>query len=130
MRAGAGAGAGAPVGAQLRHRLRAGFATLQGTFAQHMLAGCQHMRQQCPTCLFSTHPPTHPRYPCPALRSHAHTYHTARARSFKYPGRDDFGMKNMNIGIDMGSRVAIVGPNGAGEGLLGCGLTLPCLLAS
>lgn len=35
--------------------------------------------------------------------------------SFKYPGRDDFGMKNMNIGIDMGSRVAIVGPNGAGE---------------
>ena len=35
--------------------------------------------------------------------------------SFKYPGRDDFGMRNMNIGIDMGSRVAIVGPNGAGE---------------
>jgi ABC-type thiamine transport system ATPase subunit len=23
-------------------------------------------------------------------------------------------MKNMNIGVDMGSRVAIVGPNGAG----------------
>lgn len=37
------------------------------------------------------------------------------ARSFKYPGREDFGMRNMNIGIDMGSRVAIVGPNGAGE---------------
>lgn len=37
--------------------------------------------------------------------------------SFKYPGRDDFGMKNMNIGIDMGSRVAIVGPNGAGKRL-------------
>lgn len=39
--------------------------------------------------------------------------------SFKYPGRDDFGMRNMNIGIDMGSRVAIVGPNGAGECLVG-----------
>ncbi|KAL4447281.1 hypothetical protein ABPG77_007314 [Micractinium sp. CCAP 211/92] len=38
--------------------------------------------------------------------------------SFKYPGRDDFGMKNMNIGIDMGSRVAIVGPNGAGKSTL------------
>ncbi|KIY93461.1 hypothetical protein MNEG_14502 [Monoraphidium neglectum] len=34
---------------------------------------------------------------------------------FKYPGRDDFGLKNVNIGIDMGSRVAIVGPNGAGK---------------
>lgn len=41
------------------------------------------------------------------------------AGSFKYPGRDDFGMKNMNIGIDMGSRVAIVGPNGAGKRLQG-----------
>lgn len=34
---------------------------------------------------------------------------------FKYPGRDDFGLKGLNIGIDMGSRVAIVGPNGAGK---------------
>lgn len=34
---------------------------------------------------------------------------------FKYPGRDDFGLKALNIGIDMGSRVAIVGPNGAGK---------------
>ncbi|KAI8476381.1 MAG: P-loop containing nucleoside triphosphate hydrolase protein [Monoraphidium minutum] len=34
---------------------------------------------------------------------------------FKYPGREDFGLKNVNIGIDMGSRVAIVGPNGAGK---------------
>jgi hypothetical protein len=34
---------------------------------------------------------------------------------FKYPGRDDFGLKNVNIGIDMGSRIAIVGPNGAGK---------------
>lgn len=37
---------------------------------------------------------------------------------FKYPGREDFGMKNMNIGVDMGSRVAIVGPNGAGKSTL------------
>lgn len=35
--------------------------------------------------------------------------------SFQYPGRDDFGLKDLNIGIDMGSRVAIVGPNGAGK---------------
>lgn len=34
---------------------------------------------------------------------------------FKYPGRDDFGLRHLNIGIDMGSRVAIVGPNGAGK---------------
>ena len=30
-------------------------------------------------------------------------------------------MKNMNIGIDMGSRVAIVGPNGAGVWVGGTG---------
>eukprot|EP00891_Asterochloris_glomerata_P000400 jgi/Astpho2/400/Aster-03452 len=35
--------------------------------------------------------------------------------SFKYPGREDFGLKDLNIGVDMGSRVAIVGPNGAGK---------------
>ena len=35
--------------------------------------------------------------------------------SFRYPGRDDFGLEKLNIGIDMGSRVAIVGPNGAGK---------------
>ncbi|GAB4823496.1 hypothetical protein N2152v2_010542 [Parachlorella kessleri] len=35
--------------------------------------------------------------------------------SFQYPGREDFGLKDLNIGIDMGSRVAIVGPNGAGK---------------
>ena len=34
---------------------------------------------------------------------------------FKYPDRDDFGLQGLNIGIDMGSRVAIVGPNGAGK---------------
>ena len=37
---------------------------------------------------------------------------------FKYPNRDDFGMKNLNLGIDMGSRIAIVGPNGAGKSTL------------
>ncbi|KAL6782065.1 hypothetical protein ACKKBF_B10535 [Auxenochlorella protothecoides x Auxenochlorella symbiontica] len=35
--------------------------------------------------------------------------------SFKYPGREDFGMRDLNVGIDMGSRIAIVGPNGAGK---------------
>ena len=35
--------------------------------------------------------------------------------SFKYPGREDFGLTDLNIGIDMGSRVVIVGPNGAGK---------------
>ena len=34
---------------------------------------------------------------------------------FAYPGRDDFTLSNLNIGVDMGSRVAIVGPNGAGK---------------
>ena len=34
---------------------------------------------------------------------------------FKYPGREDFGLQGLNIGIDTGSRVAIVGPNGAGK---------------
>jgi len=37
---------------------------------------------------------------------------------FKYPGREDFGLKNINLGIDMGSRVAIVGPNGGGKSTL------------
>jgi ABC-type polysaccharide/polyol phosphate transport system ATPase subunit len=29
--------------------------------------------------------------------------------------RDDFGLKGVNMGVDMGSRIAIVGPNGAGK---------------
>eukprot|EP00210_Caulerpa_lentillifera_P008449 g8061.t1 len=37
---------------------------------------------------------------------------------FQYPGRDDFGLSGVNLGIDMGSRVAIVGPNGAGKSTL------------
>lgn len=64
------------------------------------------MRRRC-------HPPPPPPPPC----------------SFKYPGRDDFGMKNMNIGIDMGSRVAIVGPNGAGALPARAGPCWPLLLA-
>ncbi|KDD75994.1 hypothetical protein H632_c403p0 [Helicosporidium sp. ATCC 50920] len=35
--------------------------------------------------------------------------------SFAYPGRDDFAMRDLDVGIDMGSRIAIVGPNGAGK---------------
>jgi ABC-type bacteriocin/lantibiotic exporter with double-glycine peptidase domain len=35
--------------------------------------------------------------------------------NFKYPTRDDFGLKGLNIGVDMGSRVVIVGPNGGGK---------------
>eukprot|EP00192_Tetraselmis_astigmatica_P006885 CAMPEP_0117674336 /NCGR_PEP_ID=MMETSP0804-20121206/14980_1 /TAXON_ID=1074897 /ORGANISM="Tetraselmis astigmatica, Strain CCMP880" /LENGTH=731 /DNA_ID=CAMNT_0005483191 /DNA_START=42 /DNA_END=2237 /DNA_ORIENTATION=+ len=34
---------------------------------------------------------------------------------FKYPTREDFGLKDLNIGIDMGSRIVIVGPNGGGK---------------
>ena len=37
---------------------------------------------------------------------------------FKYPSREDFGIKNFNLGVDMGSRVAIVGPNGGGKSTL------------
>ena len=37
---------------------------------------------------------------------------------FMYPGREDFRMSNLNLGVDMGSRVAIVGPNGAGKSTL------------
>lgn len=37
---------------------------------------------------------------------------------FQYPGREDFALKEINVGIDMGTRVAIVGPNGAGKSTL------------
>eukprot|EP00249_Psilotum_nudum_P021654 c28190_g1_i1 orf=244-2415(-) len=38
--------------------------------------------------------------------------------SFSYPGRDDFCLTYIDVGIDMGTRVAIVGPNGAGKSTL------------
>ncbi|KAL8544213.1 hypothetical protein ACS0TY_004668 [Phlomoides rotata] len=38
--------------------------------------------------------------------------------SFSYPNRDDFRLSNVDVGIDMGTRVAIVGPNGAGKSTL------------
>lgn len=38
--------------------------------------------------------------------------------SFSYPGRDDFRLSNVDVGIDMGTRVAIIGPNGAGKSTL------------
>ncbi|XP_027150745.1 ABC transporter F family member 4 [Coffea eugenioides] len=38
--------------------------------------------------------------------------------SFSYPNRQDFRLSNVDVGIDMGTRVAIVGPNGAGKSTL------------
>jgi ATP-binding cassette subfamily F protein 1 len=38
--------------------------------------------------------------------------------SFCYPSRPDFRLANVDVGIDMGTRVAIVGPNGAGKSTL------------
>ncbi|KAL6964502.1 ABC transporter F member 4 [Sarracenia purpurea var. burkii] len=38
--------------------------------------------------------------------------------SFGYPNREDFRLSNVGVGIDMGTRVAIVGPNGAGKSTL------------
>ncbi|KAF5794159.1 putative ABC transporter, AAA+ ATPase domain, P-loop containing nucleoside triphosphate hydrolase [Helianthus annuus] len=38
--------------------------------------------------------------------------------SFSYPGREDFRLSDVDVGIDMGTRVAIVGPNGAGKSTL------------
>ena len=81
-------------------------------------------------------PPTPIRVKCPSMRLTLCPYRPARQVrfsfptpselpppliqlidvSFKYPGREDFGLKDLNIGVDMGSRVAIVGPNGAGKG--------------
>ncbi|GMH15944.1 hypothetical protein Nepgr_017785 [Nepenthes gracilis] len=38
--------------------------------------------------------------------------------SFSYPNREDFKLSNVDVGIDMGTRVAIIGPNGAGKSTL------------
>lgn len=38
--------------------------------------------------------------------------------SFCYPNRPDFRLSKVDVGIDMGTRVAIVGPNGAGKSTL------------
>ncbi|KAE8683690.1 ABC transporter F family member 4 [Hibiscus syriacus] len=38
--------------------------------------------------------------------------------SFSYPNREDFRLSDVDLGIDMGTRVAIVGPNGAGKSTL------------
>ncbi|KAG9131097.1 hypothetical protein Leryth_023687 [Lithospermum erythrorhizon] len=38
--------------------------------------------------------------------------------SFSYPNRHDFRLSDVDVGIDMGTRVAIVGPNGAGKSTL------------
>lgn len=38
--------------------------------------------------------------------------------SFSYPNRPDFRLSDVDVGIDMGTRVAIVGPNGAGKSTL------------
>ncbi|EXC49943.1 ABC transporter F family member 4 [Morus notabilis] len=38
--------------------------------------------------------------------------------SFSYPNRPDFRLSNVDVGIDMGTRVAIIGPNGAGKSTL------------
>lgn len=37
---------------------------------------------------------------------------------FSYPRRPDFKLSDVDVGIDMGTRVAIVGPNGAGKSTL------------
>ena len=56
----------------------------------------------------------HFEFPAPTELS-THSLMQLNDVSFQYPGREDFGLKDLNIGIDMGSRVAIVGPNGAGK---------------
>jgi len=38
--------------------------------------------------------------------------------SFQYPTKKEFKLDKVNVGVDMGTRVAIVGPNGAGKSTL------------
>lgn len=37
---------------------------------------------------------------------------------FRYPKLEGFALENLNLGIDMGTRVGIIGPNGAGKSTL------------
>jgi hypothetical protein len=45
---------------------------------------------------------------------------------FQYPGREDFGLKDVNFGVDMGSRIAIVSQRRWHVGLLHCWLEGRC----
>ncbi|KAL6194161.1 hypothetical protein ACLB2K_035245 [Fragaria x ananassa] len=38
--------------------------------------------------------------------------------SFSYPNREDFRLSDVDVSIDMGTRVAILGPNAAGKSTL------------
>lgn len=38
--------------------------------------------------------------------------------NFGYPNRQDFRLSKVGMGIDMGTRVGIVGPNGTGKSTL------------
>ena len=39
----------------------------------------------------------------------------SRNVSFRYPGAEQFALKNINIRLEIGERVALVGPNGSGK---------------
>lgn len=60
----------------------------------------------------------HFEFPSAATAASSGNLITLNGVGFKYPSRDDFGLSDLDIGIDMGSRIAIVGPNGAGKSTL------------
>ncbi|KAK9818657.1 hypothetical protein WJX74_010026 [Apatococcus lobatus] len=60
----------------------------------------------------------HFEFPSAATAASSGNLITLNDVGFKYPSRDDFGLSGLDIGIDMGSRIAIVGPNGAGKSTL------------
>lgn len=60
----------------------------------------------------------HFEFPSAATAASSGNLITLNDVGFKYPNRDDFGLSSLDIGIDMGSRIAIVGPNGAGKSTL------------